>query len=135
MPVQLTWEDHGLFRRYSGDVTSELLVRVKEANLGGERFDRLLYTVCDFSDVGSFCCRKQDLDYLGALDKGTALYRPLICVASVTTDECIAAPMRSLRDSGVSSYPRGVFGTVGEARAWITSRLREQGFTDFGWKV
>ena len=132
MPVQLTWEDHGLYRRYTGAISSELLVRVKEANLGDERFDRLRYTICDFSDIGDFCCRKQDLEYLGALDKASSLYRPEIFVATVATDERIASAMRSLRDSGVSPYPRGVFDSLAQARAWIDGELRARGFTDIG---
>ena len=132
MPVLLTWEDHGLYRRYTGAVSSELLVRVKEANLGDERFDRLRYTICDFSDIEDFSFRKQDLDYLGALDKASSLYRPEIFVATVATDERIASAMRALRDSGVSPYPRGVFASVAQARAWIDGELRARGFADIG---
>lgn len=133
MPVHLTWEQHGLYRRFTDPVTSALLVRIKEENIGDERFDTLHYTICDFSGVSDFSSRSEDLAYLCALDKATALYRPGICIASVAPDERIASVMRSLRDSGVSPYPRGVFRSVEQARAWISSRLREQGFHDQSW--
>lgn len=133
MSVHITWEPHGLYRRFTDSVSSGLLVRVKEANLGDERFDTLHYTICDFTEVSEFSSNKQDLDYLCALDRATALYRPEICMAAVATDEGIAAAMRTLRDSGVSPYPRGVFASVQEARDWVGSQLRRWGFTDPGW--
>lgn len=128
MPVHLTWEQHGLYRLFTDSVTSDLLVRIKEANIGDERFDTVHYTICDFSRVREFSWNSGDLDYLSALDRATALYRPDVCVASVTTDDGIASAMRSLRDSGVSPYPRGVFASVPQARAWIAAQLHARGF-------
>jgi len=87
MPVHLTWEQHGLYRLFTDSVTSDLLVRIKEANIGDERFDTVHYTICDFSGVSDFSSRSEDLAYLCALDRATALYRPGICIASVAPDE------------------------------------------------
>jgi hypothetical protein len=128
MPVQLTWEQHGLYRRFTDSVSSDFMVRVKEANLADERFDRLHYTICDFRDVAEFSSTPRDLDYLCALDRATALYRPQVCVAAVATDPRVAAAVQAMRDSGVSPYPRGVFGSIEEARAWVGSHLRAWGF-------
>ena len=129
MGVELVWEGRGLYKKFTGTVTSADLVRTKERSLGDERFDRILFTLCDFSGVEKFDHEKADLDLLCALDRSTFSYHPHLHIATVVEDERMASVLRSLGESGISPYPRGVFRSLSDAGNWIANGLRTLGYS------
>lgn len=131
MGIELVWAGRGLYKKYAGAITSKDLVCIKEQNLGDARFDRLLYTICDFSGVEKFDYEKADLDLLCALDRSTFAYHRDLHIATVVADADISSVLKSLGESRISPYPREVFCRISDAHDWIAKGLKAQGYAGY----
>jgi hypothetical protein len=121
MPYTLTWEPHGVTKRYFGLLTIFDLVSATEDAERDVRFDTLRFAINDFLAVESMDVTEAGVKRLAAVDAAAALSNPRIKIAVVTRDERIKALTKLYGGPATAPYPTEVFETVDEARAWATA--------------
>ncbi len=125
MPYEVSWELHGVYSRYYGNVTGEDMRRHIEEVCKDERFDRHRYNILDFSDATDFSPTERELLINSGVLIGAAFTNHQVLIAAVVTRQNVLAALQRFHALGVSPYVAKIFPTVAEARKWI----QESGFT------
>ena len=123
MPYDITWEPHGVYKKFWGFVTASEFIQSVGAFHNDPRFDDFLYTINDFLAVEGFDVSLQTIEYVAALNLGAQAFHPHGWVAAVTTDERITALARHFSSPDLDSYPTEVFASVAAAREWIGGNI------------
>lgn len=119
MSFEITWENHGAYKRFSGFVAFEEYARSQQMVLGDERTDDLHYIINDLSAIEGYSGTREQAEYLAAFNHGASLSNPRIRIAYVTSDLRIIALIGVA--SLLSSYELKAFPTLDQARAWANS--------------
>ncbi len=127
MPLKYEWEQEGLYRSYSGKVTSdEILESIIELSTN-PKFKNAKYVINDLSEITAHPFNTPDtavfseVDKIIAHDKGAlfvAFVAPTKELAAITNDYC--ERMRG------TAYTCATFSSIEGARRWITDTLSEQ---------
>lgn len=119
MPYRITWEDHGIYVRYSGIVSvDEVLAYASEVEADA-RFDDVRYSLNDFSACTGMIRSGPALELLAAGDYGASASNPSVKIAVVTDRQDVVELLRAYLTVGLNRYPVRVFPTLAEARNWI----------------
>lgn len=57
----LNWEEHGVYWKYSGEVTGEEIISTSTEIYGSPRFDQLRYKLVDFSEATSITISEDEV--------------------------------------------------------------------------
>ena len=125
MTCEITWEERGVYKRFSGRVSYSEYRRSQEQVLADPRTDSLRYIINDASALEGFAGTAEDAEEAAAFNYGSSLSNPLIRIAFVTRDLRLIAMIKVA--SVISSYPIRVFPTLAEARAWASENLPPSG--------
>lgn len=120
MPVDITWEQRGVFRRYWGEVTIAQRRASFEAIAGDPRFDDLLYTITDYLGVSAYEITAEDTAEIAALHVGPTMTNPRLLMAAVVTDPRIVQAIEEFIALDFTRTPYRIFADLPSARAWIT---------------
>lgn len=120
MAVSNTWEEHGLYREFSGKIDGEEIWGANLALHGDERFDQIKYVINDFTHIDGFEIRDVDVDAIVVMDKTASISKPTLNIA-------IVVGFNSFRDLAIkyqqkmngSAYQCEIFNSTTDARAWI----------------
>ena len=127
MSYETIRESGGIYQRFWGAVDSlELYDSLKEIPKD-PCFASAKYVIKDFLGVDVFNAKVKTIVEGLALNKVWKNTNPDIVVAVVTTHEEIIATGQSAMSYRVDSYPRRVFPTLAEARAWIAEIAAKRG--------
>ena len=120
MPYKNTWEQHGVYRIFSGKITGqEVLQSVQEVE-SDNRFDNIRYVINNFLDVTEIGVSPKDIKIIAAIDTAAALTNPDIKIAQIATDPQIKALNILYSEvTGNSPYPTQVFSNLEDARKWL----------------
>lgn len=121
MTCEITWEERGVYKRFSGFVSYGEYQRSQEQVLADPRTDSLRYIINDASEIEGFAGSAEDAEYSAAFNLGSSLSNPHIRIAFVTRDLRLIAMIKVA--SIVSSYPIRIFPTLAEARAWAMENV------------
>lgn len=116
MTYTLEWEDRGVYKHFSGNVSFHEYARSQEQVLGDPRVDDIRYVINDLQDVEGYSVTSDQAEYLAAFNYGSSKSNPRIRIAYITTDARLrlliklTAPLSSLK---IKDFP-----TLAEARAW-----------------
>lgn len=121
MPCEITWEDKGVYKRYTGVVSYPEYRRTQEQVLADPRTDSLRYIINDASALEGFVGTTDDAEESAAFNYGTSLSNPTLRIAFVTSDFRLIAMVKVA--SVLSSYPLKCFATLEAARAWAMEGL------------
>ncbi len=127
MPYQLTWETNsGAHKRFYGVLTVEDVVNSSIELHRDHRFDRLRYSINDFSEVTSVptSINPSALDDLAAASIGASMTNPKLRVAIVTTHEMIEKLSRHFLEATDGVWQSKVFPTLAAARLWLGEHRR-----------
>jgi len=96
MPCELIREARGLYRRFTGSVSSEELAGCLSEVANDERFDGLRYSIFDCPETREIDLRAADLETIAAPVLGGASSNARILAAFVTTNttSCAVAGFR-----------------------------------------
>ena len=119
MPVTLHWEHRGVYRKYFGDVTVADRKRSLERICADPRFDELCYAITCYLDVQAYESTADDTRGVAALHIGPLMTNPRIIIAAVAVRPDILDHIDAFKATGFVRRPYRVFGSLGEARAWI----------------
>lgn len=125
MPYQLTWEQSGVYRQYTGDVSIAERRASFDEICGDRRFDDLRYTITDYLAVDRYEITRDATAEIAALHIGPLATNPRIAIAAVTTRPDIVAAIQDLKGYGFTRAPYRIFESVEEARQWIRSGAPE----------
>lgn len=119
MSYETIRESGGIYQRFWGAVDSlELYDSLKDIPTD-PHFASVKYVIKDFLGVDVFDAKVKTIVEGLALNSVWKNTNPDIVVAVVTTHEEIIATSQSAMSYRVGGYPRQVFSTLAEARAWI----------------
>ena len=122
MPCEITWEEHGVYKRFSGMVSYAEYRRSQERVLADARTDSLRYIINDASAMEGFLGTTDDAEESAAFNYATSLSNPAMRIAYVTSDLRLIAMIKVA--SVMSSYPLKCFATLEAAHAWAMEGLR-----------
>lgn len=121
MPYRLTWETHGVYRQYLGDVTIVERQRSFEAICGDRRFDDLRYVITDYREVGAYEITREATAEIAALHIGPLRTNPRIVIAAIATRPDVTAAIEEFIAHGFTTAPYRVFRALAEARQWTAA--------------
>lgn len=117
MPFQITREQHGIYKKFSGFVSkTEFLQSVFEAQSDPD-YDRMAYSLNDFLEVTGHDVSISHVKTAAAHALGAAFINPDIKIAIVSTDQVIRELVKPF--TAISSYPLALFTSVEDARKWL----------------
>lgn len=119
MPYSLTWETHGVYKKFTGVVTgAELLQSVIEVSMD-IRFGRSRYEFSDYLDAEATEFSQDALNEVRAVRIGSFMGNPRIKVAIVTHDAEIQQRIYSTIAARLTLHQTKVFNAVADANAWL----------------
>lgn len=119
MPYEITWEPHGVYKRFFGHLTVGDLLQSSQDVTADPRFDSLRYAIDDFLGLEGHSVTVAAVRLQAAANLGARRSNPNVRVAVLTTDPGVRALTDLYASPKLRSYPVEVFETVAEARAWL----------------
>lgn len=119
MPYSLTWEDRGVYKKFTGVVTSAELVQSVNDVAYDMRFGKALYEVSDYLSADSTAFSQDALNEVRAVRIGSFQRNPKIKVAIVTLDIEIQQRIFSTIAGRMTLHQTKVFSSLSEANAWV----------------
>jgi hypothetical protein len=118
MAYELTWEDHGVYWKYTGKVTGQEIIDASTSIYGDERFVDLKYKFVDFYDVDAIEIGKEELALIAyqhlAAERANPYLKNVILIKS---DNALAHEFAAFFDR--SSWEVKVFTDPEEANRWV----------------
>lgn len=125
MPYQTEREAHGIHQKFWGDLLPPELFDSLKAIPETPDFPSLRYIIKDYREVNTFDIGVKTLLEGLALNMHWKHINPHIVVAVVTTDPEVIDVCRTALTYPFDAYPRQVFSTLEDARAWIAGFEKE----------
>jgi len=118
MAYDIFWEKRGVYRRYSGFISSEELAESILAVEHDVRFDTIRYVINDFIACERIAYSPQKIMEISAIDGAAEQSNPNIRIAIVADKPDVRAVGEAYVAAGMNTFPTQLFWTVAEARAW-----------------
>lgn len=127
MPIDIQYtEDNGVIVRAVGQITIQDLVNAnKSIYVNEEKIKSIKYQLCDLSQAEGIITA-HDVEVLAEQDKQAAKINPKMVIAIVGSKNVaygLARMWQTLVDE--STFEKGVFRSVEEAKDWINTRIRK----------
>jgi len=115
------WEERGLVKVFTGDISGEEVLKSTSEVHGDPRFDNLKYVINDFLQVDDARATDQDIARLAAIDRAASRSNPNIRIAVVTKREDIRHwAEQYVKYSVDCPYETQLFTDIEAARSWIS---------------
>ncbi len=121
MPCEVFWEEEGVWRRFSGLVTGDDILRSNLQVHTSNQFRKLKYQIVDFSGTTEFNVAEEDMRTISEYDAALAGVAPRLKVAVITVREEIIG-YRALYKEGApdSCWELAYFEDLQSARNWVS---------------
>lgn len=119
MPAEVTWEDRGVRRYYSGVVTATEFLDSIFSVQSDPRFDSLAYSILDALDVTATDVTDFDIKAVAAHSIGALNSNSTVKVAIVVSDPELLAMAQIFLSPPYASYPAEILTTRQEAEEWV----------------
>ena len=117
MPFHIAKEGSGVYKLFTGFVTTaEFLQSIFEMHSQLD-YDQLRYSINDFREVQGHSIRPADVDLASLISLKARAVNPEILIAVISCDPGITDLVRHFADRTV--YRLGCFASLEEARRWI----------------
>jgi len=119
MPFHIVNEGPGVYKKFSGFVTTaEFLQSIFEMHSQLD-YDQLHYTINDFLEVQGHSIKATDMELASMVSLKARNLNPDILVAVISRDQGITDLVHLF--AGKTTYRLGCFATLGDARQWIAA--------------
>ncbi len=120
MASESTWEEEGVYLRFSGPVTADEIIRENLKMFMDLRFRGSRYQIWDFLNIDSFSMSEEEASMLSRDDSEIAGLAPDLKVAIVTQRDDIER-IAELYQEGMegSTWQARVFRQLDDARQWV----------------
>ena len=125
MPYSLIWETQGVYKKFTGRVTGEELVRSVNEVASDVRFSRAHYEVSDYLGADDTDFSQDALNEVRAIRIGSFSRNPKVRLAIVTLDEEIQQRIFSTLAAQLALQQTKIFSAVADANAWLGRELTE----------
>jgi hypothetical protein len=119
MPYQILWEPEGVYKHFSGYVTSDEFYQSIDKFQGDSRFLNARYSINDFTDVEGHGITERDVKHYAAFGTGAYRINPNIKIAIVTQDPIIADLINLYIGTKIVRFPLRIFPNLLAARDWL----------------
>lgn len=119
MPCETRWEPHGLYRKFAGNVSSQVIFDSIKQVEGDSRFNDLRYSIFDCLEMQANDVPDAERESFAVQLLCEAQAHPRTLIAFLTKDEATCATIERLKGLNISPYRLEVFSTVVQARVWI----------------
>lgn len=119
MPVEVKWDKKVLFKRFTGHLTTEMLIDGTGSNLGNPLFEDWRYGIFDFTGVTSHDLKPSSIEEAAIFDIYPSKLNPRLKVAIVVTNLELFALAEQYATSPLHNYATKVFNTIDMAKAWL----------------
>ncbi len=115
-----TWEDAGLYRKFSGLVDSEEILRSNLDLHVHPKFAEITYIINDFSEITGHAVTAAHTGIYAKTDDMVAFVKGRMKIAIVADQDPVVALARGYREQLAGSlFICEIFATLAEARAWV----------------
>ena len=119
MPITLIWKPHYLFRKFTGDVTGEEILKSNFELQAHPRFATIKYIVNDFTDVSALLIDTHHTKIYASTDDIISDTKGKFKIAIVVNQEAHVDLAKSYRDSLKNNlFDCEIFETVEDAKKW-----------------
>ena len=121
MPYKNNWEESGLYRKFSGEISGREVLGSNLSIQGDCRYDEIKYVINDFTQIEKYDVCDTDIQLLANVDNVAAISKPNLKIAMVATLESLNDwTHKYCEKMQGSSYVCRVFGTIEDAYAWVS---------------
>ena len=125
MPYSLIWEPQGVYKKFSGVVTGDELVRSVIEVANALQFTAARYEVSDYLDAEQTDFSQDALNEVRAVRIGSFSRNPQIRVAIVTHNAEIQQRIFSTIVARQTLHQTKIFDAVADANAWLGRSVTE----------
>jgi hypothetical protein len=125
MPYSLIWEPHGVYKKFTGLVTSAELVRSVNEVANHINFTDAHYEVSDYLGADATDFSQDALNEVRAVRIGSFSRNPKVRVAIVTLDPGIQQRIFSTIAARLTLHQTRIFPCMAEANAWLERETSE----------
>jgi len=123
MPYTITWEPHGVVKRYCGFVSGAEFVQSVIAITASRQFDELGFIINDFLAADDHSINRESFEEFAVMRYGAAQTRSNIRTAIITTAPEFAAIATAVNGALPDGVPKTeVFPTLEAARLWLAQQ-------------
>lgn len=87
MAYQNIWEEKGLHRKFSGNITGHEVLSSNLSIHNDERFETISYVINDFSNIDSFDITRHDIEDFASIDTIASTYNNHLKVIIVAAND------------------------------------------------
>lgn len=121
MPHKNTWEQEGLYRKFTGEVSGD---EILESNFGlhtHPKFQAIKYIINDFTEVTGASMQTSSTKAFATSDDIISHSKGRLKIALVVTQDPFIALANSYREQMVGKlFECEIFKTIGDARKWVS---------------
>jgi ribulose bisphosphate carboxylase small subunit len=125
MPYSLIWEPHGVYKKFTGPVTSAELVQSVNEVANHIRFSAASYEVSDYLGADSTDFSQDALNEVRAVRIGSFSRNPNVRVAIITLDPQIQKRIFSTIAARLTLHQTRIFTDLADANAWLGREATE----------
>jgi hypothetical protein len=118
MPYRIEQEAHGIYKKYTGQVTGPEMLKAVQTVNALPNFHGYRYVINDFLDCMRLDLSHQDKDDAVAAAIGAHADNPKFVAAFVAMDEAILKTLQSVRELANDYLSVAVFTNLKDVRAW-----------------
>ena len=120
MPYTNTWEDKGLYRKFSGVVDGEEILHSNLDLHVHPNFAKIIYIINDFSEITGHTVVAAHTGIYAKTDEMVAIEKGQLKIAIVATEPSVLAMARAYQAQLAGSmFTCEIFGSLAAARAWV----------------
>ena len=119
MPYSLIWEPCGVYKKFTGLITGEELVRSVIEVAHDIKFAHAKYEVSDYLEAERTDFPQDALNEVRAIRMGSFSRNPNLRVAIVTLDSEIQQRIFSTLAARLTLHQTSIFSTLDDANAWV----------------
>lgn len=119
MPFNNSWEESGIYRKYSGSVTGEDILQAIDETVADHRYDKVRYIINDFLKISGKQVTHEDIELIAAMDYAASLTNPYIRLAIVTIDPEIEQMLAAYHQAASPApFETALFADLAQSRQW-----------------
>ena len=122
MPYKNTWEPRGLYRKFTGKISGEEILKSNFEIHKNPKFHTISYIINDFIEVTGHSIEVIHTQVYASTDEIISYGKANLKIALVVTQDPLIALANSYRNEMIGNrFECDIFKTIEDARKWVSS--------------
>ena len=122
MPYKNTWEPRGLYRKFTGKISGEEILKSNFEIHKNPKFHTISYIINDFTEVTGHSIEVIHTQVYASTDEIISYGKANLKIALVVTQDPLIALANSYRNEMIGNrFECDIFKTIEDARKWVSS--------------